>query len=337
MQKIKKLISEYSNGMLLKKHNVDNTLIKKLISILNESPIDKKLKTEEIAHDNFVKRTCEYITDKILKELLSKISSEGKKLLSSDKNLSLIYDRQLESNLYFFGKLGYGLTCRIVLDGIDRFIILRFYNNGKAWGLEFMPNETDESIFTIGCSCKIIDNHIPLSEIRPLLENKSYLVHELAHIILDRKTNAQTRKYTKNNNLACYYNNPAEFNSYEKQLLVELDEFIKQDTNKANKLLALRSFEAVYNTLKPYLSDPLKYFLYFLNMPNKKKIFQTIFDHIEYTLGKTPSSTSGVPFRTFDSKYSETYEGNTIKVTDYDALLYLNDIKYILKEKKENK
>ena len=80
------------------------------------------------------------------------------------------------------------------------------------------------------------------------------------------------------------------------------------------------------------MSDSLKYFLYFLNAPNKKKIFQTIFDHIEYTLGKMPSSTSGVPFRTFDSKYSETYEGNTIKVTDYDALLYLNDIKQILCE-----
>lgn len=332
MTETRKAISEYINGMLMKKHDSNDMLMKKLVSVLNESPLDKKLKTEEIAHDNFVKRTCEYIADKILKEMSSKISSEGKKLLNSGNDLSTIYDKQLESNMYFFGKTGYGLTCKITLDGADKFIILRFYDNNKAWGLEFIPNETDESIFTIGCSCKIIDNHIPLSQIQLLFKNKSYLVHELAHIILDRKSNTKTRKYAKNTNLAYYYNNPAEFNSYEKQLLVELDKFIKDNKNEVNKLLSKRAFNDVYDILKPHLSDSLKYFLYFLNSPNKKKIFQTIFDHIEYTLGKTPSFVSGVPFRTFDSTYSETYEGNKAKVTDHDASLYLNDIKQILCE-----
>jgi hypothetical protein len=295
--------------------------------------LDKPLMTEVAAHNAFVKQTCLVLANKILLCLLSRVSKSAIEKMKSDENIDYVYDNIFQNNLDNTNNRSF-LQCRLTLDGNPVNVILEFVpiENENNRGVLFVPDENeDANTFRIVYSCRILDNGIPLSELKFLIGNKKYLVHKLAHLILGKHLNRKSfeinyKEYNKCG--AYYYNYPTEFDAYYEQLIVEIDDYVQGDYKKLSNILNTKKQDELIEILMSIVSDSEKVFLRFLNSANKQKVCSKIYDYIDTKISK------GYVFE--DTFWAANFYRHA-KPTQRDLKLYLDEIKEGLLNNESNK
>ena len=300
--------------------------------------------SEDIAYDIYMNSRYSDLADLIINNIKKRLSHQALEAFDTDKNLEFYYDDVFQKNLNKFENN----VCYFQVDIDDLHIIVRFIPSDKMKSFcAFGVNKTIRELntFIIDFAVKYLKEGISLQYIKYIISRKNYLIHEIAHLFLDKQTLGKATDMSKKDydayskHTSYYYNSPSEYNSYYKQLLFELD---KQNLDVMRQILTIKnvSDDKKFNTLKNILQsmvDPSVYrFLEYLNSHNQKKIVKKLTQYSEYRLDiKEAVFVDDIVNGDYNSTYNCTENTKYIKGTMADLKFLITDLILILGEKND--